>query len=279
MTTAKHFLLTALLTAVGSLRASAYDFSADGLCYNILSDDDATCELTYRSDSFASYAGDIVVPATVSHQGRHYTVSAIGNSAFDRCPNLTSVTLPPTVTEIGEWAFFQCFRLKRMDIPSSVTVIGECAFRRCSQLASVRIPDSVTELRGGAFELCSALQAVELPPSVTTMGESVFRKCTALTSVVIPDSVTELGVCAFEGCAALKSAVLPSRLCMLSEGAFRDCSNLTAIHARTATPPICDEGVFEGVPRERCAVFVPAEAVADYQADEAWGGFAVSAAQ
>lgn len=37
-----------------------YDFEVDGLRFNIISEEEKTCELTFNTDTF--YPGDIVVP-------------------------------------------------------------------------------------------------------------------------------------------------------------------------------------------------------------------------
>jgi hypothetical protein len=92
---------------------------------------DANTALTYVikgnsvtiTDCVATAVGALVIPS--SYNGN--TVTAIGESAFDDCSGLTSVT-----------------------IPDGVTSIGVRAFRRCSGLTSVTIPGSVTSTRTAA---------------------------------------------------------------------------------------------------------------------------------
>lgn len=50
-------------------------------------------------------------------------VVTIGNEAFRGCGNLTSVTIPGSVTSIGTSAFYQCYGLTGVNIPSGVTAI------------------------------------------------------------------------------------------------------------------------------------------------------------
>ena len=105
----KLWMFIAVLCA--SLSASAYDFKSDGLCYNILSEEDLTVEVTYyRSGVDNEYyvSGNIEIPRRVIRNSKTYTVTSIGSYAFYFCNNLTSVTIPNSVTSIGDYAFNTC---------------------------------------------------------------------------------------------------------------------------------------------------------------------------
>jgi hypothetical protein len=56
---------------------------------------------------------------------------------FDTCTNLTSVTLPSTISEIGNTAFIRCSSLQTLNIPESITKIkfGFSAFVDCPKLS------------------------------------------------------------------------------------------------------------------------------------------------
>ena len=79
------------------------------------------------------------------------SVYAIGDSAFECCNSLTSVTIPDGVTSIGNYAFFSCSALTSVTIPDGVASIGSCAFFTCPALTSVTIPNSVTFIGNLAF--------------------------------------------------------------------------------------------------------------------------------
>lgn len=86
--------------------------------------------------------------------------TSIPSSAFSGWKNLTSVTIPDSVTSIGSEAFYNCSSLTSITIPDSVTYIGRGAFSWCSSLTSVTIPDSVTSIGSSAFYGCSGLTTI-----------------------------------------------------------------------------------------------------------------------
>ena len=122
----------------------------------------------------------------------HYYTSddVIGDYAFKNCSDLTSLTLPSSVTRIGDYAFYNCSGLTSLTLPSSVTSIGEFAFRYCSGLTSLTIPSGVTSIGMSAFEDCSSLTSLTLPSSVNEIGIYAFHGCSGLTSLTLPSSVT-----------------------------------------------------------------------------------------
>ena len=156
-------------------------------------------------------------------------ITSIGNTAFDNCTSLTSVTIPDSVTSIGSRAFSRCTSLTSITIPDSVTSIGGYAFRDCTSLTSITIPDSVTSIGDNAFNSCTSLTSVTIPDSVTSIGERAFYDCTSLTSVTIPDSVTSIGDAAFYNCTSLTTITIPDSVTSIGDSAFRSCTSLTSI--------------------------------------------------
>ena len=153
----------------------------------------------YGSSDAPWYGSRSRVKSAVIAEG----VTSIGESAFENCRSLTSVTIPNSVTSIGWSAFFYCKSLTSVTIPDSVTSVGAYAFLGCTSLTSMTIPNSVTSIGGCAFDECWSLTSVTIPDSVTSIGDSAFASCTSLTSVTIPDSVTSIGGGAFAWCTSL----------------------------------------------------------------------------
>ena len=194
-----------------------------------------------------NYTGTIVIPASVEYNSVTYSVTSIGDFAFEDCTGLTSVTIPNSVTSIGEYAFSYCSSLTSLTIPNSVTSIGEFAFYYCSGLTSVTIPNSVTSIGSGAFRGCSGLTspiynahifaylptsysgAYTIPDGIESIAGYAFYGCRGLTSVTIPNSITSIGKSAFYDCSGLTSLTIPNSVTSIGYCAFYGCSGLTSV--------------------------------------------------
>ena len=184
--------------------------------FNVTSTDSAT-QICSTTSSFSEIEIDgvalpnVVTSYTFETTGEHtvkYTLldsTRIDNFDFNNCVDLTSITIPSSVTSIGQAAFGDCSNLTNIDIPSSVTSIGNYAFQYCSSLTSITIPSSVTNIGTGAFIGCSGLISIDIPSSVTSIDTFTFQGCSGLTSVNIPNSVTSIGERAFDSCSSLNS--------------------------------------------------------------------------
>ena len=172
---------------------------------------------------YTGSGGAVTIPSSVNG----VSVTSIGQNAFFNRTNLTSVTIPDSVTSIGLNAFRQN-SLTSITIGNSVTSIGGSAFLLCSNLTSVTIPNSVTSIGLSAFQVCTNLTSVTIGNSVTSIGGSAFSGCTSLTSLTIPNSVTSIGGSAFSGCSNLTSVTIGNCVTSIGDKAFESCTSLTS---------------------------------------------------
>ncbi len=113
-----------------------------------------------------------------SRENCNAIIETASNTLIQGCMNSF---IPSTVTTIGQSAFNACFGLTSITIPESVTNIGDDAFDSCRGLTSITIPNSVTSIGDYAFWDCRGLTSVTIGNSVTSIGEVAFAGCSGLT--------------------------------------------------------------------------------------------------
>ena len=213
---------------------------------------------------------------------------------FPAGKNVTSFTIPNTVTEISSYAFAYNGRLTSVTIPNSVTSIGDYAFLYCTSLTSVTIPNSVTNIGNYAFNECYGLTSpvynahvfAYMPPSysgeytipdgIEIIAGTAFWYCANLTTVVIPNSVTSIGDYAFWNCEGLTALTIGEGVTSIGDVAFEFCTGLTTITCKAVNPPALGEDVFYGV-NTTIPLYVPDQSVSAYLAAEQWKVFDIQA--
>lgn len=149
----------------------------------------------------------------------------IGISAFNSCPNLTTVELGTGVTSVGDNAFSKCTALKSINIGDGVTSIGKNAFNGCTALTNANIGSGA--IGESAFNGCTILANVTLGDGVTLIGTNAFLRCTALTSMDIGSSVRTIESYAFSGCEALKEVTISAA--QIGNQAFKSANALKKV--------------------------------------------------
>ena len=125
-------------------------FVEDGILYHILTQN--TVSLIRYLDT--KLETSIEIPSLVNEEYRVTSIITEDGGAFTKCPNMTSVSIPKSVTTIGNNTFNNCTNLTSVTIPKSVTTIGGNAFENCSGLTSIIIPNTVTKIGASAFKDC-----------------------------------------------------------------------------------------------------------------------------
>lgn len=263
----KKFLLSmlgVLIALPGIARDFTYEYEGQTLTYSILDEEAKTCGtkegIYYEDTPGNSVSGVLEIPAIAKDGDVEYTVISIGDKAFYRCSDLTSVTIPNSVTSIGERAFGYCTGLTSVPFPNSVTSIGSYAFEDCSGLTSVTIPESVTSIGNHAFFDCSGLKTftVEDGQNLIAFEENALLYAPIdhlyigrnwsnsvdhaisieIMSVEIGNSVTRLPNYAFKDCLLLTSVTIPTSVTSIGIYAFYGCWSLTSVTIPTSVTSI-----------------------------------------
>ena len=203
-------------------------FYVDNLKYTII---DEVKHYVSVGQSSIPATGNVNIPPYVTNpdDGIGYEVTEIGESAFNGCYNLTSISIPDGVTTIGNDAFGNCSSLTTINIPDGVTSIGRHAFMDCRSLTSITIPEGVTRISYAMFENCSSLISITMGNDVTSIDTRAFMGCSSLTDITIPEGVTEIGADAFHDCSDLTSINIPNGVTSFGQHTFDGCSSLTSI--------------------------------------------------
>ena len=112
-----------------------------------------------------NYTGDVVIPGEVTIDEQTYTVSSIGESAFADCSEITSVSIPESISTIAGTAFDGCTGLELLDMSEST---------------------ALTSISSNTFSTCTALETVNFPISIESIGASAFANCANLSNMSLP---------------------------------------------------------------------------------------------
>ena len=292
----KHLYYTYLFVILMSMtwvRAYAHDFemmNSDGVTiyYNYTGGSTgSSVYVTYRGTYYYSYSneysGNVAIPKTVTYNSKTYSVTGIGDYAFEGCSGLTSITIPNSVTSIGGSAFSGCSGLTsvivngnnpKYDSRENCNAIIETQSNKLLQgCKNTTIPNSVTSIEEYAFYGCIGLTSITIPNSVTSIGDAAFSYCYGLTSITIPNSVTSIGDEAFYYCIGLTSITIPNSVTIIGDVAFGDCSGLTSITCLAITPPECNPTAFNSVEQSECTLYVSSKSITAYKNTEVWKNF------
>lgn len=268
----KTKLFTLFFALVASVEFICASVTIDGIAYN-LNDAELTAEVVSGGD----YTGEIVIPASVTYNQKIYSVTTIGDYAFQGCTGLTNITIPNSVTSIGTFAFAGCRNLTSITIPNNTSSIGKKAFNNCIGLTSIivesgnsiydsrnncnaiietatntlitgcqstTIPNGVTNIGDNAFAGCTGLTSIAIPNGVTSIGDDAFCRCSNLTNLSIGNNVTSIGEYAFYSCSSLTAITIPNSVTNIGDNAFSGCTGLTAITIPNGVTSIGDGAFF-----------------------------------
>ena len=163
--------------------------SEGGVCYTLY-EDGGECTATAGYDSEEG-ASDITIKATVQHNGKTYSITAIdiGDHEFSYSP-IEKLTIKDNakLKSLPEYCLLSCDRLTEVTLGEGLEGLGEGTFFGCTSLNIVNLPSTLSTIGDSTFMDCSSLTEIRLPPGLFDIGLSVFSGCTSLSSITVDES-------------------------------------------------------------------------------------------
>lgn len=225
-------LLTWVLSLLATIAAASIQY--EGLNYELNAGQNTAVVLA------SECADELVIPETIVVDGKNYTVTGIGKCAFQRCSQLTTVTIPKTIKNIGAKAFANgniiSINISDLSVWCSMaheylyhTTGGQYIyepignyrlFLNGSEINTLEIPSNVTYLSTNSFAGCKNISKVIMHDNLRTIGDYAFYKCDALSKIEFGNNVTSIGEYCFYNCGLLENIELPKSLRELKIGAL-----------------------------------------------------------
>lgn len=210
-----------------------------------VNEDGKTCKIT-QADPLIY--GKVEVPEKMDD----YTVTEIGENAFQHCYSIEQLVLPDSIKKIGRYAFDECFALEKITFSKNLEVIGGSAFGLCESLKQIVIPDSVVEIGEQAFSNCKNLEKVTLPSGLKKLNRYAFDCGENLKEIVLPDSLEEMSECCISG--SFKELTIPGKIKIIPKDAlfFCEIDRLTISEGveeieKNAVRPAMDGGMVKAI--------------------------------
>ena len=247
MTLLLAIVLPVTIFALPPTNYDNYEFEVDGIYYKIESDVACVTYQRYESGMHLSdYHGDVVIPSSVTYQGKTYPVKTIDFSAFNYCQGLRSITIPESITTIRDNAFWLCTGLTRVNITdidawckimmgnANPLIYAHHLYLNGTEVTDVTIPDGITAISNYAFDCCEGLISLTIPSSVISIGNNAFENCFGL-KIITCKAMTPPTVPAAQQLRAVTSAPYKYEGCTypLRETPSPKSSSVTP-HARTS---------------------------------------------
>lgn len=291
----KKYILLIMLSCMSLFHAAAQEtITVNNIRYYI---DNGEATIAVQDETLS---GDIIIPESITHEGRSYTVvrttngafqntditsislpnniKSLGNNCFKQCHNLISVKLPDNITSLGDYTFSICSKLSLIKLPDTLTSLGEYCFSGCDNLATLILPNSITTLGQGCFSGCNNLKKITLPTNITGLPSFCFSDCKKLSEITLHEGIMSLGRSCFKGCSSLTSIKLPKSINKIGEeyfnGSFEDCSNLQEVTCQWDNLDGIDVSshTFDNIFSE-AKLYIPKGTTAMYKAKEPWNNF------
>jgi hypothetical protein len=179
---------------------------------------------------------------------------------------------------------FSGAQITSLSIPSSITTIGENAFNNCKKLETVLFEDGLATVTcyksysngdyHSTFYECPLKELYLGRPIKPSDGYTIYEpfNYSSVSMITISNSLSSL--CAFYGCLELKEIDIPASIEKIRS--FGGCSSILSVKCRATTPPRMDLDYltfFDNNTLLNGVLYVPSSSIDIYKADKNWGKF------
>lgn len=174
---------------------------------------------------------DVIIPSTI----KEMPVVAIGDSAFQFCDKMKTLTIPDSVVRIGTCAFANCLVLERVTLGHGIREIESSPFASCHNVIYNKYEDGYyigNEENPYLALVCTASKGIEtftLHPNTVVVCGSAFLECNRLRELSLPENVVSLCGYALRDCSSLEKVHLSKNLELLGPLVFQNCDSIREI--------------------------------------------------
>ena len=255
-------LLSLFFVFANGLAVNADEVQIGSLWYDVNIQTGVAKVIKYKNNTY--YSGNIIIPSEITYNENQYTVSIIGEKAFESCNKLVSIVIPSSIKTFENQAFLSTFSIKEVHYDSleallDISFLGQVStpvtdkystkvFFGDDEVTNVVIPEGVERIGNQTFENWSALTSVQLPSSLRSIGNYAFAGCMLLSNINIPSNVDHIGTYAFSWCKQISNITIPEKITTIEDGTFLACVSLEEIEIPYYVTSIgynsfCDSGV------------------------------------
>ena len=248
------FLLLALPVTPA---AQAYDIKDASGYYNYSGPTKRSVFVTYMDlqDNVDAYSGDVIIPASITADGKEVPVKGVGDHAMFNCQFVSSLTLPEGVGYILDQAFSHCYYMTSVKLPESMELIRDYAFEYCEDLTEISIPAKVSEFGYGVFTNCTGLVNIKVDEANTLLedrdgilytkgGRALVQYPAGRTAdeFTVPAGTTQISDYAFTPAPFLRRIGIGPDVESISVLTFADCAALEEINVDEGNSALISDG-------------------------------------
>ncbi len=187
----------------------------------------------FSSNKVVTIEGNALNASKFTSRIASASLKTIGESAFDTCTNLLTISLNEGLEEIGASAFTFCTSLKELVLPASLKKLEPLAFFNCKKNTKIEFKgDLITSIPHDCFGYNGTGNTelkVTLPSKLESIGDDAFTGDQAMKNLTLPETLESIGSSAFYACNDLASLVIPKNVSTIGDMAFYGTISLASL--------------------------------------------------